>query len=205
MRCEEIGQLLVSDIVEENQYGFPIIDINEFDLENKRVKRLKSSAARRKIPIHPILLDLGLMSYVSEVRAQEHARLFPDLIETRGKDNRIKWTHSYSSHRFPRLRQSRHVEKPFHCFRHTVKAFWVNTSSVVVDVEVQNAILGHSRGHGAGDHYARDARVALERCDAAVRALKFERLPEIQRGRLPTPREQLDRQEARPKSSITRD
>lgn len=73
-RSSEIGQLLVSDVNNENGVDYlHIID----DTEEKRVK---TAAGRRKVPIHNQLKALGFMDYVADWRKQQPTgRLFPEL------------------------------------------------------------------------------------------------------------------------------
>ncbi|RCW78282.1 hypothetical protein DFP89_1411 [Paracoccus lutimaris] len=74
-RSNELGQLLLSDIKDENGVAYlHVID----DIEGKRVK---TAYARRKVPIHDQLKSLGLLSFVADRRrvSSPEDRLFPDL------------------------------------------------------------------------------------------------------------------------------
>lgn len=68
MRLDEIAQLYVSDVKEID--GTLCFDINEDE-----DKKLKTLSSRRVVPVHPRLQELGLMTYVEEVRRQGHPRL----------------------------------------------------------------------------------------------------------------------------------
>jgi integrase len=81
-RITEIAQLHLSDIREQD--GVWLIDINDDDLR----KRLKSESATRTVPIHPVLIGIGLLRYHAEVKAEGYERLFPDLTRTnKAKDS----------------------------------------------------------------------------------------------------------------------
>ncbi|GJH34206.1 site-specific integrase [Paraburkholderia hospita] len=81
-RITEIAQLHLSDIREQD--GVWLIDINDDDLR----KQLKSESATRTVPIHPVLVGVGLLRYHLEVRAEGYDRLFPDLTRTnKAKDS----------------------------------------------------------------------------------------------------------------------
>ena len=71
-RIEELCQLATSDILKiDNLWAISIND--------EEYKSLKSSAARRNVPIHPKLIELGFLDYVED--AKEHGTmLFPYLI-----------------------------------------------------------------------------------------------------------------------------
>ena len=70
----EISQLALDDIRLER--GLWAIDINDEDY-----KRVKSAAARRIIPMHPDLIDLGLPEFVEDVRKLKlGSQLFPMLL-----------------------------------------------------------------------------------------------------------------------------
>ncbi|ADG14230.1 hypothetical protein BC1002_0122 [Paraburkholderia atlantica] len=81
-RITEIAQLHLSDIREQD--GVWLIDINDDDLK----KHLKSESATRTVPIHPVLIGIGLLRYHAEVKAEGYDRLFPDLTRTnKAKDS----------------------------------------------------------------------------------------------------------------------
>lgn len=72
MRLEEIGQLLVSDIRIEND-----IYIFSVDADAISGKRIKTNSSRRRVPIHPMLIEAGLIDYVEQQRKSGKPRLFP--------------------------------------------------------------------------------------------------------------------------------
>ena len=61
-RLNEICQLHLEDITQDD--GIWVFNIN-----NKGVKRLKTSSAVRKVPISQTLIDIGLLEYVEDVKA----------------------------------------------------------------------------------------------------------------------------------------
>ena len=42
-------------------------------------KSIKTEAGNRIIPLHPKLIDLGLLDYVKQMKNQNHLKLFPNL------------------------------------------------------------------------------------------------------------------------------
>lgn len=74
MRLGEVSQLALEDIRMDS--GMWAIDINDDDY-----KRVKSAAARRVIPMHPVLIELGLPQFVQDVRDLGlGTQLFPMLL-----------------------------------------------------------------------------------------------------------------------------
>jgi integrase len=59
MRLGEAAQLRTCDVYELE--GIPVFDINDDD-----GKTLKNEASRRQVPVHPRLIDLGLLRFVEE-------------------------------------------------------------------------------------------------------------------------------------------
>ena len=85
MRLEEIAQLHCADIYESATRGIWIIDINDTGLDEQgRPKLLKNKNARRIVPVHPMLLKLGLLDYHADIVKGKHTRLFPDLKKSEG-------------------------------------------------------------------------------------------------------------------------
>ena len=135
MRQNEIAQLHLDDIVDKD--GVPCFDVNGRGDD----KRLKSKAARRLVPMHPHLVDLGFLDYVEELRRQGEKRVWPDLQKTRdgyGKPIsrwfsrwRKKWLTPAD------LKQ----KKDFHSFRHTFDDRLKQAG--VLDVRLPQ-LMGHS-------------------------------------------------------------
>ena len=80
MRPLEVCQLLVGDI-HKTPKGTDFIDVVETADEGENIKTLKTSASRRKIPIHPELIKIGFLNFVEKRRSQvgEKERLFAHL------------------------------------------------------------------------------------------------------------------------------
>ena len=51
-----------------------------FSLAPNKYRRLKNLQSRRKVPIHPELLRLGLRAYVEAIAALGYDLLFPELL-----------------------------------------------------------------------------------------------------------------------------
>ena len=74
-RRAEVSQLLIRD-VRQTQDGLWIIDINDDDVS----KNIKNQSARRTVPIHPTLIEIGFLDYLAEVKAAGLGeQIFPDV------------------------------------------------------------------------------------------------------------------------------
>lgn len=131
-RLEEICQLHIDDFC--SIQGTPCIRIDD-RLDGQK---LKNRSSRRIIPIHPILMELGIHSYVESVRASGALRAFPELEAVRGKYGYgpSKW--------FGRYRNKLGVSDPkktFHSFRHT---FVDDLREAGVQDSLIKQLLGHA-------------------------------------------------------------
>ena len=121
-----------------------VINLNA-DSEDKSIK---TEAGNRIIPLHPKLIDLGLLDYVKQMKNQNHRKLFPNLKKMRstGYGTMVsRWFRKY----LIRLGIKK-KGKNFHSFRHTV----VNrlTNQKVYEPFIKE-LIGHSHGSLTMDVY----------------------------------------------------
>ena len=133
-RLEELCQLRVDDFTE--QQGIQCIRIDD----SREGQNLKNASSRRILPIHPALLDLGLLLYIESVRASGADRVFPELEAVRGKLGHApsKW--------FGRYKTKLGITDPrktFHSFRHTL-------IDDLRDAGVQDSLIKRIAGHEDG-------------------------------------------------------
>ena len=192
-RLEELGQLECTDLAKTD--GMPYLDITRtshdgdadededdapdeagsvpHDRQNgeSNRKRLKTASSKRRIPLHPRLIELGFIQYVDKLRATGETRVFPDLQrDTKGKltGNWSKWWSRY-------LRQTigiRGKDKVFHSFRHSFEQGCLDCG---VDTEIRHALTGHrikttSDAYGTKNHL----RFPLSRLFAEIKKLQFD-------------------------------
>lgn len=131
-RLEELCQLHTDDFcLVQNT---PCIRIDD----RREGQQLKNRTSRRIIPIHPMLLELGIQTYIDSVRASGASRVFPELEAVRGKYGYApsKW--------FGRYRNKLGVSDPkktFHSFRHT---FVDDLREAGVQDSIIKQLLGHA-------------------------------------------------------------
>ncbi len=134
MRLAEICQLHVVDVVKVDGCWC-------FDINDAGDKQLKNDASVRVIPIHPKLIELGLIKYVDAMRNAENPRLWMNLsyIHLHGYTNTFgKWYQ-----RFNREYVTDDPKRVFHSMRHLV----TDTLKQAGELETVIAeLVGHSNG-----------------------------------------------------------
>jgi integrase len=161
-RLEEIGQLLVSDIMKDEEYDFWYMDINDKD-----GKSVKNKSSIRLIPIHQKIIDLGFLEFVGE-----SGRVFQEL--KRNKQDKLtaglsKWFGGYKKRKGITSKQ-----KTFHSFRHLFKDI---VRSQIANEELSDAITGHSNP-SIGRQYGLGFRLSV--LNDQMQTLKFN-IDEIRR------------------------
>ncbi len=133
-RLEELCQLRVDDFTEHQ--GIQCIRIDD----SREGQNLKNASSRRVLPLHPVLLDLGLLQHVESVKATGADRVFPELEAVRGKLGHApsKWFGRYKT----RLGIT-DPRKTFHSFRHTL-------IDDLRDAGVQDSLIKRIAGHEDG-------------------------------------------------------
>ncbi len=129
-RLEEICSLHLDDF--EKHEGVWCININD-----NGDKQLKNAASRRIIPLHPFLVDLGIIRLVDHLKGQNKPRFFYDLPKMGVRYGTYvgRWFNE-------RYKKSVGINvKVFHSFRHT---FGTNLSHNGINDHSLKALMGHS-------------------------------------------------------------
>ena len=156
MRQSEIAQLDGEDIVDRD--GIWCIDIND-----RGDKRLKNGNARRIVPLHPMLINAGLVKFAKKRSGQ---KMLADVVPYNGK-----YGHQVSKD-FAKYRALIGVEgdgQTFHGIRHSViSKLW----SAGIPEAHTAAIAGHQRGER--ESYIRYAKKNdLKPLLAAIKAIDY--------------------------------
>lgn len=132
-RQGELCQLHKNDVKLDDS-GTWYLDINDLD-----EKKLKSKAAKRHVPIHKEILDLGFIDFM---RSRKTIRLFDDLKRDKRNDYRgfSSWFSTYKKR--CAVGCSKEDGKVFHSFRHT----FIDTfkQQNVSDFSIVEEIVGHA-------------------------------------------------------------
>jgi integrase len=148
-RLNEICQLYCDDIVEQDS-------ILLFSISKERSDQtLKNKHAKRFIPVHSKLIELGFKSYLRDIRDRGEERLFPEL--TLSDQGYGKMASSW----FARYREKHDLKvedkmQDFHSFRHNVADFFKQHELPEVAAA---AILGHSDQGITYGRYGKDLQV----------------------------------------------
>ena len=150
-RIGELSQLTLGDI-RQNEDGYWIIGIND-----KEFKRVKTNAARREIPLHPELVELGFLDYLEDVRVAVPAsnRLFPYL--RLDKKNGFGDVPSEAFARYLDDLKIFEDDKVFHSFRSTANQ---RLKKNKVDVPIRSQLVGHEREGTNERAYASELPIA---------------------------------------------
>jgi integrase len=142
MRAGEICQLHVEDVREVE--GIPVFDVN-----SKGERQLKNASSARLVPVHPILVELGLLRYVEKMRDAGEPRLWPRLQKKRGSFGQdfSRWFGRWNREHVTKDRL-----KVFHSFRHS---FETALKRAHVPVAVMAELTGHSHGSIDMDRYGK--------------------------------------------------
>lgn len=140
-RVNEVAQLRLDDFgVTAAGTGFVAFQAVAED------QRLKNKQSRREVPLHPLLIELGIMQWVQALAGAGYDRLFPEL-----KHDSEKGYGKALSKWFTRFMASRGYPRDgtltFHSFRHT----FVNALPPDVPERVRRQFTGHQRGSDAHD------------------------------------------------------
>lgn len=145
MRIDEICQLYLEDIKRDN--GVWVFDINA-DCDMK----VKTKAAKRLVPIHPTLIDLGLLVRTEHLREHNESRLFPEL--RKGRDGYSQGASKW----FGRFKKRCGITAEGKCFHSLRKTASNRLLQARVPKEHRDDLLGHDNGSEMSDRYREAVR-----------------------------------------------
>lgn len=140
MRVSELTQMRVEDVRE--QAGILYLEIVE---DEDTGQRIKTEAAKRGIPVHPHLLNLGFKEYIATLKANGHDRVLPGFSigeRTPGQYASKWWNTALRGEYLPETLRS--PSTPFHAFRHTFTTEAIDVAGIPLEYAQQ--MLGHERG-----------------------------------------------------------
>ncbi len=161
-RLGEVIQLRLEDIRRDaGVLHFSLVDEGED-------QRLKTTTSRRRIPVHPQLLELGFGQLVEQRRSEKAVRLFPEL--PMGEDGYYSSPFSKYFGRFLKVSGAAAPKTSFHSFRHNFEDACRN---VDVPFEVMNTLQGHGES-GMAKRYGKG--YVLQHLDKWVRQIRYDDL-----------------------------
>ena len=144
LRMEEALQLRTADVAQMD--GLPVLRV-AWSGDQRR----KSRSARRVVPIHPHLVELGLLDFAEEARRRGVRVLFPELPRTKPRDT----LQAYYSRRFVVLRRELGIpdRHDFHALRTTFDTALERLPTT--NTTLVRMAMGHSLGRDMAAHYAK--------------------------------------------------
>ena len=135
MRTNEMCQLRLIDIKKVENIWFIFV-------EDSEETRVKTENAIRKVPVHPQLIDIGFIDYVSKLKRSKKDRVFWELKEDR--DGFASHVSRHFNERFlPAVGVWVKYTKVLYCTRHT---FINKLYTERVDENVIKTLVGHEKG-----------------------------------------------------------
>lgn len=174
-RPSELGQLAVADIKLSGQTPYISI-LTEYDPDDPEDRTFyltcKTANARREVPLHPKLVELGFDRYVLRMQERGHARLFPEWkapSDPRKLYSGASWIRRFNE-KIIRSCSQRHPRPTFYSLRHTFKVAMVRQG---IHAAIQNQMLGHA--NAGMDAYYFDA-VPLDELHAQISRVEYKHL-----------------------------
>jgi hypothetical protein len=137
-RPSELGQLAVADIKLSGQTPYISI-LTEYDPDDPEDRTFyltcKTANARREVPLHPKLVELGFDRYVLRMQERGHARLFSEWkapSDPRKLYSSASWIRRFNE-KIIRSCSQRHPKPTFYSLRHTFKVAMVRQGKVMLD------------------------------------------------------------------------
>lgn len=161
-RLEEIAQLNVADIYIDDYDNVWVVRFTNLE----EGQSLKTVASRRRIPLHPDLLELGLLEYVESQRVAKHVRLFNLL--TPDKHGAFSASFGKWYGRYVRALGIIDTRKVFHSYRHLFKSTLRRGQA---DDKASRALMGHALSD-TSDKYG-DESYPLPPMQTALKKLRF--------------------------------
>jgi len=151
MRREEICGLMIADVHFEGAIPY-------FEVRPNKYRRLKNPQSKRKLPIHPELLRLGLREYVGAVHQLGYDLLFPDLLPASGNAPLGDQLHDDWVPALARALPAESGEgKTFHSIRHLGNDALIDAKVVL---EWRQDIMGHGGVSETDERHRDETRLA---------------------------------------------
>jgi integrase len=173
MRPGEVGQIKCVDIQTDGEYYY--FDLRPFDARKGRVaiedlRNLKTNSSGRVVPIHPLLIELGLLDRLLYLMNAGEERLFPEWKEFARGDGTTRWSQpiTKSWQYVKKVLKIVRADLTLYATRHLM-ADWLDNSTVAK--RTRDRILGHVTDVPGG--YGRKGSINADQM-AAITALEPE-------------------------------
>ncbi len=167
-RQSELCQLRIEDITTIPGMGISLSILADLgdDEEGSAETTTKGETARRRVPIHRELLELGFEDYLADMKDAGNTLLFPSVKYPKGQPSGTSFTVWFSAYRKSQGVTKRYQD--FHAFRHTSRTRLTDAS---VEGMISSTLMGHidprSTGRDTYDHSIGSLRGNLEKLSYA--------------------------------------
>lgn len=154
-RINELAQLDTDDVVIESPCSYIKIE-GDIDSNVPGARSLKNEPSKRKVPIHPKLIEIGFLEYVEQRKASKEKKLW-DGLRWAEKGHygalatqffcRLDGPGGYLHHLG--IHQKANDNKNFHSFRHTLITKLRNEAIVGLDAKNTDALIESITGHAS--------------------------------------------------------
>jgi integrase len=173
MRPGEVGQIKCVDIQTDGEFYY--FDLRPFDARKGRVaiedlRNLKTNSSGRVVPIHPLLIELGLLDRLLYLINVNEERLFPEWKEFARGDGTTRWSQpiTKSWQYVKKVLKIVRADLTLYATRHLM-ADWLDNSTIAK--RTRDRILGHVTDVPGG--YGRKGSINADQM-AAISALEPE-------------------------------
>jgi len=150
-RVNEIAQLQVADFIKTDS-GIQCIVITDLedgpdddepidvDASERPIKTVKNASSRRWVPVHPKLIEIGLLDFVEDLREKGELRLFPTLpyVEESRYGRKVS---RYFAETTKKLGIYKKHKKVFHSFRSALNGMMMK---IGMPQELREYVEGHT-------------------------------------------------------------
>jgi integrase len=147
MRPGEVGQLKCADLTTDDENYF--FDLRPFDARKGRValrdlRDLKTNNAGRVVPVHPLLIALGLLDRLDDLETIGEPRFFPEWEKFVRGDGTVRWSQPITkSWQYVKTILKPRADLSLYSARHLM-AEWLDSAAIAQ--RTRNRILGHAGG-----------------------------------------------------------
>ena len=165
MRTGEVGPLKVTDLIVFDD--FACFDLRPFDARKGRVtlaevRTQKTSESARIVPIHPLLIELGLLEHRDEMARQGSDRILPDCEPYRLPDGRLRWSQQITkSWQYVKngVGIVQRADVTLYSTRHTMADM---IDQLALSARTRDRVLGHANSSTAAGSYGRKGLLSTE-------------------------------------------
>lgn len=166
-RLEELAGLHLASFSAVD--GYPSMRLSDYDTTDEG----KNEHAPREVPIHPELIEAGLLDYVELLRAEGHERLFPEIGAAARDGFAKRATTDFTDYRRSvgvGKDEGERSRKVFHSFRSTLAG---KLFPLTGDADLRRRLLGHAAKDVHAGTYLGAIGIPMERATEVMRRVSF--------------------------------